>query len=145
MNLTRGNCAMTYQMPNAGHCAAHCTWWVHVHSHCHDVYAATCKSCHGDVPGFYWKGKCYYEYGRKQLSTSVWSWVGVTSGRNYYGCSTCFGCNIFGGYQNTYSRPLYYCVAKFHGWLIPGKLDQNTKTCWFRDTSTHCYYTLLAY
>ena len=141
MNLTRGNCAMTYQMPNAGHCAAHCTWWVHTGR----LYAATCHTCHGNIPGYVYGRHCFYTYGCHQYCTSTWSWVGVIGGHNYYGSSTCFCCNIFGAYQTGCSRPLFFCAAHHNGLIVPGKLDQDTRTCYYLGVSTHCYSTLLAY
>ena len=134
---------MTYQLPCRHHCAAHhTTWWVRTYSHCHYIYAATCHSSHGNVPGFYWGGYCYYGYGHL-YRTRNWSWVGVISGHAYYSHSNY--CNIFGGYQHCFTRPLFYCVARYHGWLIPGKLDQDSKSCWFLNRGTHSYYTLVAH
>ena len=132
-------------MPNTGgHCGAKGTHWFYSRSNNHNIYGGTCKSKKfGDVPGFVWGRRCYFEYGHRLLHSCRWNWVGVMNGKSYY--SNSYYCNIFGGYQKHFSRPLFYCVGHYRGWLIPGKLDQASGTCWFLNRHSRCFSKIVAY
>ena len=145
MNVTSGSCYQTLQMPNTGDdVGAVTTTWVKFTSQGHAIDVATCHSAeHGNVPGFHNNGSCYFEWGSNQLSTSKWSKVGVINGGWKFKFNT-YTCNIFGGYQKDWDRPLFSCLGGINGLAIPGKLDIPDKRCWYSDTSSQSFHAIVA-
>ena len=146
MNLTEGHCSMTYQMPSHRHIhPPKNARWIYTFSYRHHLYSTMCHTCYGKVPGFYWGGYCYYEYGSHFRRAHRWSWMGTIFGHNYLSYNKeDHLCAVFGGYQYHYGRPLFLCIANYHVWLIPGKLDPVSRVCWFLNTHTRNYYSLVA-
>ena len=146
VNLSTGDCSMTYQMPSHYKLRPPINArWVYTFSNKHHIFSAMCHTCYGKVPGFYWGGRCYYEYGHRLRHASRWSWVGTVYGHNYLDYNKeGHTCAIFGGYQYRYCRPLFLCMASWHVWLVPGKLDPATRYCWFLNTYTRNYYSVVA-
>ncbi|KAI6647635.1 hypothetical protein LOD99_8709 [Oopsacas minuta] len=147
MNLTGSRCSMPIHYPNrGGKRAVPGTRWVAVKSH-KWLYATICRTCYGDIPGFYWGGYCYFEYNRRLYRTCTWDWTGLIYGKTYL-YSRCHRsrCTIFGGYQKNYKNPWFLCVARHGGWLVPGKGDVYTRLCWYlKGRHSRNFYWLVAH
>lgn len=148
MNLTDQVCSTLFLKPNTqSKCTATNINWVYTNSKKDPVFAVSCHAKGlGDVPGYYSEKSCIFEYGSKQYSTQEWSRVGVYNGgfklcANKYACR----CAVYGGYQNGHDDPLYFCVGEFNGRLIPGKVDVKAKYCWFGNTGSVKYYTIVGH
>ena len=137
------HCAEVFYMPRHGsHRACHWTYWLYIHSRA-NIYATVCHTPWGDIPGFYWGGYAYYEFGGRLRRTCHWNWVGIINGRPYlyHNHGYASPCSVFGSYQKNYHDPLFFCVANYHGYLIPGKGDPYTHTCWYlHGYHTHSFY-----
>ena len=145
MNATIGSCYIVLQIPHGDdYVPAITTTFIRFSSGGVEFYAATCHSkAHGDVPGYQWEGLCYYEYKSQLLSSTRYSLVGIINGSFKFSRVT-YTCNVFGGYQVGFKEPLFYCVARHGNFVIPGKLDHVTKTCWYLNTSSKTFYAILA-
>lgn len=147
MNLTGKACSTTFLKPvSQPKCEVSGVNWVKVRSFGFDLHFAVCHDSNfGDIPGYALFGKCYFEFAKKVRVSKDFSFVGIYNG-GYSFCTKKYSCKclIYGGYQLNTVEPLYLCVAKLFGYLIPGKLDKSKGICWFSSLSTKDYYAVVA-